>query len=54
MNAKTITLRLPDDLLARLDQWAQAWVQVEPGRRCSRSDAVRLLLERGLATKEVR
>ncbi len=38
-----IGLRLPKEEIARLDKWAKA-------NRCTRSEAIRVLIERGMAS----
>ncbi|MEM7244027.1 MAG: hypothetical protein AAF533_01720 [Acidobacteriota bacterium] len=46
---KQITFRLDPDLIARLDAYALHATEANPGLSVNRTDAVRLLLEAGLA-----
>ena len=48
-NTKQVALRLPVDLLDRLDRCALKFRQDIPGSNITRTDVVRILLERGLA-----
>lgn len=43
-----LSVRLPADLIARVDDFAAAEQASAKGRKCSRTDAVRMLLLRGL------
>lgn len=43
-----LSVRLPADLIARVDEYAAQEQASAPGRKCSRTDAVRMLLLRGL------
>lgn len=51
MNENTnpiLSVRLPANLIARVDQFAASEEASAPGRKCSRTDATRMLLLRGL------
>jgi len=48
---KTIAYRLPQDLIEKIDAYA-AKRAARDGRPCSRSEAIRLLLEKGLDVLE--
>lgn len=43
-----LSVRMPADLIARIDEFAAAEQASAPGRKCSRTDATRMLLLRGL------
>ncbi len=43
-----VAVRLPDTLLARVDHLAERWSRERPGLPVTRSDVVRVLLERGV------
>jgi hypothetical protein len=45
---KQIYVRLDDDLLARIDRYVERLATRQPGLNPSRSDAIRILLHRGL------
>jgi hypothetical protein len=47
---KQIFVRLPDELVAALDQYAAVLAEERPGMKASRADAIRVLLHKGLAT----
>ena len=47
-------IRLPDDLLARLDRIAARWTKEGPGMTATRSDVVRGLLLRAVEQEERR
>jgi hypothetical protein len=50
---KQIFVRLPDELTAEVDTYAEILAKERPGLRPSRSDAIRVLLYKGLeAVKE--
>jgi len=49
MPLKTIAYRLPQDLIDRIDKYAEMRTRVDD-RPCTRSAALRMLLEKGLAT----
>ncbi len=46
-----VAFRLPEELLARIDAEAQRLAAETPGWTPTRTDVVRILLERGLAAK---
>ena len=48
MTLKTIAYRLPQDLIDRIDAYAKMRARID-GRPCSRSVAIRALLEQALA-----
>lgn len=52
VTAKTIPVRLEDELIARLDALAAALTERTAGVKVSRSAAMRAALERGLASLE--
>jgi hypothetical protein len=43
-----VAIRLADELLARIDEFRSEIVTELPGHRFTRTDAIRVLLERGL------
>ncbi len=45
---KQIYVRLDDELLDRVDRYAERLAQQQPGLKPSRSDAIRILLYKGL------
>jgi hypothetical protein len=45
---KQIYVRLDDDLIAKIDRYVERLAERQPGLRPSRSDAIRILLHRGL------
>jgi metal-responsive CopG/Arc/MetJ family transcriptional regulator len=45
---KQIYVRLDDELLARIDLYVQQLAVDQPGLKPSRSDAIRILLHKGL------
>ena len=47
---KPIFVRLPDELVMALDQYAAELADERPGMKASRADAIRVLLHKGLAT----
>jgi hypothetical protein len=47
---KQIFVRLPDELVTALDQYAAVLAEERPGMKASRADAIRVLLHKGLAT----
>jgi hypothetical protein len=47
---KPIFVRLPDELVTELDQYAAELADERPGMKASRADAIRVLLHKGLAT----
>jgi hypothetical protein len=47
---KQIFVRLSDDLVAELDRYVEVLAREQPGLNPSRSDAIRVLLHKGLAT----
>jgi hypothetical protein len=47
---KPIFVRLPDELVTALDQYAAVLAEERPGMKASRADAIRVLLHKGLAT----
>lgn len=46
---KQLGIRVPESLIRRLDLYAQKMSEQMPGLKFTRADAVRVLLERGLA-----
>jgi len=46
--ATQVAIRLADELLARIDEFRSEIVTDLPGHRFTRTDAIRVLLERGL------
>ncbi len=46
--SRQYAFRLPDGLVERLDAYARMRARVD-GRKCTRTDALRLLIEKGLA-----
>lgn len=44
--------RLPEDLVRRLDSYAERLRREQPGRTATRADALRVLLEQALAAAE--
>jgi hypothetical protein len=51
VGTKQVAMRWPIDLLHRLDECAEKFRRQTPGSGTTRSDVVRILLERGLATE---
>lgn len=51
-NESQIALRLPADLLARLDRLAEQWRAERPGMRMTRSDVLRVLVLQALERAE--
>lgn len=49
---KITPIRYPPDLLRRLDRHAERLRREQPGVTITRSDVIRLLLERGLSEAE--
>jgi metal-responsive CopG/Arc/MetJ family transcriptional regulator len=49
---KQIYVRLDDDLIAKIDRYAERLAARQPGLKPSRSDAIRILLHKGLETEE--
>jgi predicted transcriptional regulator len=47
-------IRLPDDLLQRLDRIAARWTKEGPGVAVTRSDVMRVLLLRAVEQEEAR
>jgi Arc/MetJ-type ribon-helix-helix transcriptional regulator len=47
---KQIFVRLSEDLVAELDRYVEVLAREQPGLNPSRSDAIRVLLHKGLAT----
>jgi len=45
-----ISMRMPRDLLADVDEYAARLEAEKPGARFSRGDAIRVLLKKGLAS----
>jgi metal-responsive CopG/Arc/MetJ family transcriptional regulator len=45
---KQIYVRLDDDLIAKIDRYVERLEARQPGLKPSRSDAIRILLHRGL------
>lgn len=43
-----VSFKMADELIARIDGYAVRFEREHPGVRCSRADAVRLLIEKGL------
>jgi hypothetical protein len=43
-----VSFKMADELIARIDSYAVRFEHEHPGVRCSRADAVRLLVEKGL------
>ncbi len=52
MNDKQVSLRLPADLVDRIDAHAARLTEQSPGMAFSRADVVRMLLTRGMAEAE--
>lgn len=52
VTAKTLPIRLEDDLIARLDALAAALTERAAGVKVSRTAAMRAALERGLSALE--
>ena len=52
VTAKTLPIRLEDDLIARLDALAAALTERAAGAKVSRTAAMRAALERGLQALE--
>jgi metal-responsive CopG/Arc/MetJ family transcriptional regulator len=50
---KQIYVRLDDELLAKVDNYAEALAAKQPGLKPSRSDAIRVLLYKGLEAEEL-
>jgi metal-responsive CopG/Arc/MetJ family transcriptional regulator len=46
--AKSIYVRLDDTLLARIDRFAEHLATQQPGLKPNRSDAIRVLVHKGL------
>ncbi len=44
----SVTVRVPQELLDDVDKYAVQFEVKNPGVRCSRADAIRLLLTKGL------
>jgi metal-responsive CopG/Arc/MetJ family transcriptional regulator len=53
-SGKQIFVRLPDELVAELDRYAEILASEQPGLNPSRSDAIRILLYRGLEAERAR
>jgi metal-responsive CopG/Arc/MetJ family transcriptional regulator len=49
---KQIYVRLDDELLGRIDRYAEKLAAKQPGLKPSRSDAIRVLLYKGLDAEE--
>ena len=49
---KQTYVRLDDELLARIDRYAERLAAQQPGFRPTRSDAIRILLHKGLDAEE--
>jgi hypothetical protein len=47
---RVLTLRLPEELLRRLDAYAAQVQAAQPYLRLSRADVLRMLLDKGLPT----
>lgn len=47
-------VRLPDELIAELDRYVEILAEEQPGLKPSRSDAIRILLYRGLEAEKNR
>lgn len=47
-----MTLRVPDALLARVDVYRRQVMAALPGHEFTRADAIRVLVERGLAASD--
>lgn len=45
-------IRLPEDLLERLDRIAERWTKERPGMVATRSDVMRALLHRAIEAEE--
>ena len=50
---KQIYVRLDDALLARFDRYAERLEAEQPGLKPTRSDAIRILVHRGLDAEEL-
>lgn len=50
-NLTPVGFRLPDPLIERIDAWCQRMEQQLPGSTMSRSNAIRILLEKALAAE---
>lgn len=50
---KATYVRLDDVLLARIDRYAERLAAEQPGFRPTRSDAIRILLHKGLDAEEL-
>lgn len=50
-NLTPVGFRLPDSLIERIDAWCQRFQQQMPGASMSRSNAIRVLLEKALAAE---
>jgi hypothetical protein len=50
---KATYVRLDDALLARIDRYAERLAAEQPGFRPTRSDAIRILLHKGLDAEEL-
>jgi len=50
-NLTPVGFRLPDPLIARIDAWCERFQQQMPGSTMSRSNAIRVLLEKALAAE---
>ena len=53
MRVKRAVIRLPPDVVDRLDELAHKLRAAHPGRGCSRASLVRALITSGLAVAEV-
>jgi len=53
-SGKQIFVRLPDDLIEALDDYVTSLAEEQPGLKPSRSDAIRMLLYRGLEAEKAR
>jgi hypothetical protein len=50
---KQIYVRLDDELIAKIDRYAEQLAAAQPGLKPSRSDAIRVLLNKGLSGEGV-
>jgi metal-responsive CopG/Arc/MetJ family transcriptional regulator len=53
-SGKQIFVRLPDELVVELDRFVEVLAEEQPGLNPSRSDAIRILLYRGLEVEKAR